>query len=102
MSRSPSTLWVSTAAADAASSASAGNGAGRAIEMRSALYRASKLNGETPGLVNAAGGSAVGTPSSSTTTVSIVRPGTVSYTHLRAHETRHDLVCRLLLEKKKK
>src|SRR5450759_3827533 len=24
---------------------------------------------------------------------------TVSYTHLRAHETRHDLVCRLLLEK---
>ena len=25
---------------------------------------------------------------------------TVSYTHLRAHETRHDLVCRLLLEKK--
>src|SRR5450759_5988835 len=26
----------------------------------------------------------------------------VSYTHLKAHETRHDLVCRLLLEKKKK
>src|SRR5450756_1500543 len=26
---------------------------------------------------------------------------TVSYTHLRAHETRHELVCRLLLEKKK-
>src|SRR5450759_655031 len=26
---------------------------------------------------------------------------TYSYTHLRAHETRHDLVCRLLLEKKK-
>src|SRR5450759_261483 len=24
----------------------------------------------------------------------------LSYTHLRAHETRHDLVCRLLLEKK--
>src|SRR5450756_1133892 len=24
------------------------------------------------------------------------------YTHLRAHETRHDLVCRLLLEKKKR
>jgi len=30
------------------------------------------------------------------------RPNTVSYTHLRAHETRHDLVCRLLLEKKNK
>src|SRR5450756_2495193 len=29
-----------------------------------------------------------------------VRSITVSYTHLRAHETRHDLVCRLLLEKK--
>src|SRR5450756_2110097 len=28
-------------------------------------------------------------------------PRPVSYTHLRAHETRHDLVCRLLLEKKK-
>src|SRR5450756_1368990 len=28
------------------------------------------------------------------------RPIPVSYTHLRAHETRHDLVCRLLLEKK--
>src|SRR5450756_126751 len=30
------------------------------------------------------------------------RTEAVSYTHLRAHETRHDLVCRLLLEKKKK
>ncbi|GAB5814808.1 hypothetical protein JMUB7533_26060 [Staphylococcus aureus] len=28
-------------------------------------------------------------------------PMTVSYTHLRAHETCADLVCRLLLEKKK-
>src|SRR5450756_1546636 len=28
--------------------------------------------------------------------------GPVSYTHLRAHETRHELVCRLLLAKKKK
>ena len=27
-------------------------------------------------------------------------PATVSYTHLRAHETEADLVCRLLLEKK--
>src|SRR5659263_9152 len=32
----------------------------------------------------------------------IAASGPVSYTHLRAHETRHDLVCRLLLEKKKK
>jgi len=28
-------------------------------------------------------------------------PGTVSYTHLRAHETKANLVCRLLLAKKK-
>src|SRR5450759_5756691 len=29
--------------------------------------------------------------------MSLVPPaGSVSYTHLRAHETRHDLVCRLL------
>src|SRR5665811_2551846 len=32
----------------------------------------------------------------------VVRPYPVSYTHLRAHETVLDLVCRLLLEKKKK
>ena len=33
---------------------------------------------------------------------SSARPFPVSYTHLRAHETVLDLVCRLLLEKKKK
>ena len=32
----------------------------------------------------------------------LVTDNPVSYTHLRAHETREDLVCRLLLEKKKK
>ena len=30
--------------------------------------------------------------------VSELNKSPVSYTHLRAHETRHDLVCRLLLE----
>ena len=34
-------------------------------------------------------------------TMLVVTLGTVSYTHLRAHETVLDLVCRLLLEKKK-
>src|SRR5659263_359467 len=34
--------------------------------------------------------------------ISDAKNDAVSYTHLRAHETRHDLVCRLLLEKKKK
>ena len=46
----------------------------------------------------------------STISVMVVRPksgkpseaAAVSYTHLRAHETVLDLVCRLLLEKKKK
>ena len=33
---------------------------------------------------------------------SIIICVSVSYTHLRAHETVLDLVCRLLLEKKKK
>ena len=32
----------------------------------------------------------------------LTRCKTVSYTHLRAHETGRNLVCRLLLEKKKK
>ena len=34
--------------------------------------------------------------------IQLLRFATVSYTHLRAHETVLDLVCRLLLEKKKK
>ena len=33
--------------------------------------------------------------------VDATEPVAVSYTHLRAHETVLDLVCRLLLEKKK-
>ena len=32
--------------------------------------------------------------------ISLVYLEPVSYTHLRAHETEADLVCRLLLEKK--
>src|SRR5674476_1555902 len=38
----------------------------------------------------------------STTRTVIGAPASVSYTHLRAHETGRNLVCRLLLEKKKK
>src|SRR5450756_2432551 len=47
----------------------------------------------------------VSIPSNNVVSARPVPPGnvvSVSYTHLRAHETRHDLVCRLLLEKKKK
>ena len=43
---------------------------------------------------------AVGTASNQTNTFTIGATATVSYTHLRAHETCADLVCRLLLEKK--
>ena len=35
-------------------------------------------------------------------TFSVLYPQPVSYTHLRAHETVLDIVCRLLLEKKNK
>ena len=37
-----------------------------------------------------------------TITAGCLAVAAVSYTHLRAHETVLDLVCRLLLEKKKK
>src|SRR5665811_1846148 len=40
-------------------------------------------------------------PASDPISITQDRPGAVSYTHLRAHETVLDLVCRLLLEKKK-
>src|SRR5665811_2488995 len=53
--------------------------------------------------------SSSGIPSSASLTITSNRSGStstmqqaVSYTHLRAHETVLDLVCRLLLEKKKK
>ena len=35
-------------------------------------------------------------------TLNFITPETVSYTHLRAHETKANLVCRLLLEKNNK
>ena len=45
----------------------------------------------------------VSTDKLASTPVTIIGVGAiaVSYTHLRAHETRGNLVCRLLLEKKK-
>src|SRR5450756_1080077 len=58
------------------------------------------MNRSTPGFTFRAVGanpSAARTAGMSVTSTYI----SVSYTHLRAHETRHDLVCRLLLEKKK-
>src|SRR5450756_703849 len=50
----------------------------------------------------AAGDTLVFRDTAATEDTVVVRDTAVSYTHLRAHETRHDLVCRLLLEKKKK
>jgi len=52
--------------------------------------QALSLNGATLNLSNGGGN------------VDLSGIGAVSYTHLRAHETVLDLVCRLLLEKKKK
>src|SRR5450759_592351 len=65
---------------------------------------AAALDGDSS--ASAAGGAAICQPAATaaTTTILISRfipfpLAPVSYTHLRAHETRHDLVCRLLLEK---
>ena len=44
----------------------------------------------------------IGQPDMVSYNVAISACETVSYTHLRAHETKANLVCRLLLEKKKK
>src|SRR5450759_731945 len=63
----------------------------------------------SPGL-NTRAGIAMNASSPRVMVITLISPGTdssrtrcpsrsVSYTHLRAHETRHDLVCRLLLEK---
>ena len=55
--------------------------------------------GETLGLV---GESGCGKSTLGRAVMQLRRAVSVSYTHLRAHETVLDLVCRLLLEKKKK
>ena len=50
--------------------------------------------------VTAPDGSKIGRVNLQTGRVTMDRAIPVSYTHLRAHETVLDLVCRLLLEKK--
>ena len=47
------------------------------------------------------GGTGIGVGGTAPSRVNDINPEAVSYTHLRAHETVLDLVCRLLLEKKK-
>src|SRR5660397_292152 len=39
-------------------------------------------------------------PTNQFASITTISPYSVSYTHLRAHETKANLVCRLLLEKK--
>src|SRR5678809_1808744 len=62
---------------------------------------------DSPAMASTTGVEAAGLSNSPShlamTTVARQLPTTsVSYTHLRAHETGRNLVCRLLLEKKKK
>src|SRR5450759_3495804 len=59
---------------------------------------ASIIDGKT---IMKAGGSLTALPIIETQAGDVSAYIPVSYTHLRAHETRHDIVCRLLLEKKK-
>ena len=56
---------------------------------------------ETLGLTFISGESFSEEKVTDSTTINQTHPTPVSYTHLRAHETVLDLVCRLLLEKKK-
>ena len=60
------------------------------------------FTGVLAGVINvmAGGGSSIVLPVLIFLGIDLTFP-TVSYTHLRAHETVLDLVCRLLLEKKK-
>ena len=67
------------------------DGTGR--KMMKGKNTQSKSGGNKYGPGNGTGNNGVG-PQDGT--------GSVSYTHLRAHETVLDLVCRLLLDKKKK
>src|SRR5450756_2838738 len=78
--------------------------AGRPALVRrpSAWLRAAPSSGAAPSIRQSSARRS--SPSTRRTTVTVlpafasVSLTTVSYTHLRAHETRHDLVCRLLLE----
>ena len=49
----------------------------------------------------ASGATTLTSPSGNIIEIVEANPPPVSYTHLRAHETKANLVCRLLLEKKK-
>src|SRR5678816_2335135 len=66
----------------------------RALESSFTTYSSNASAGDKP-LVN-------GNVCSSCSFISSYTFSSVSYTHLRAHETPEHLVCRLLLEKKKK
>src|SRR5450756_2675212 len=73
----------------------------RASRSTSAHRKARSSPRRTPRLTRTRRGTATREPSAAAS-IAPISMSAVSYTHLRAHETRHDLVCRLLLEKKKK
>src|SRR5665811_2060036 len=76
---------------------------GRSVEdeVRTILRGAAAEGDAFASSTAASGASKTGAPSSHRAAAAPAVAMTVSYTHLRAHETVLDLVCRLLLEKKK-
>src|SRR5450756_355880 len=70
----------------------------RAIPQQSTARKASTARRRTSAVASSGIGAGISNFELSLTYLA----WSVSYTHLRAHETRHELVCRLLLAKKKK
>src|SRR5665213_4092810 len=68
------------------------------VSVNAAVDKIIKAEGKIEVLVNNAGNGVTGPAYA----MPVESARTVSYTHLRAHETGRNLVCRLLLEKKKK
>src|SRR5665811_1539301 len=71
----------------------------RVGDFNDKIQMVSPLTGDRDELIASLGNIDFGYP---TRLYDAIASGPVSYTHLRAHETVLDLVCRLLLEKKKK
>src|SRR5450756_2896063 len=100
MNRKQSTADAANAPRDHRTSPRMANSNGRTRTFVTATTMATRSMSRRLAYDHSANGVCRSTDTATNTRFS-TSPGTVSYTHLRAHETRHDLVCRLLLEKKK-